>query len=69
MSDEVFRTLVWIVDDALDHARGVCARAQEAAQGSPDIFLFENARAALFDFKERNPAIVALRNAKNRGLT
>ena len=54
--------LRWMVLDALNHASGLAARAQEAT------VLFDKVRQAIADFRTENPTMQALASAAVRHL-
>lgn len=60
--------LRWMLMDALSHAAGLAARAQEATEGTDATLLFNDVRQAIADFRMDNPAMVALASAAVRHL-
>ena len=60
--------LRWMVLDALNHASGLAARAQEATEDTDATLLFDKVRQAIADFRAENPAMQALASAAVRHL-
>lgn len=67
-ADRKLRAFRWLLMDALDHARAVAMRSQEATEGTPDTLLFEAARAAIHNFAHEHPTMQALASAAVRSM-